>query len=159
MARDQPIVRNGAAPGCPGAAGFTLLELLVVLAIMALVVAAAPGLVAKISPSTQITVAARELSAGLRAARGRAIAGNREATFTLDVKNGRFGVDDTASGRIAAGFRLAFLTAQAEQVDETAANIRFFPDGSSSGGRIRVAKDTHHRDVAVDWLTGRVVVE
>jgi general secretion pathway protein H len=149
----------GADAATGAAGGFTLLELLVVLAIMALVAAAAPALVAKLSPGAQVQALARELGASLRAARGRAIAANREATFTLDVNSGKFGVDNRAGGRVAPGIRLAFVAAQVEQIDETAAQIRFFPDGSSTGGRIRVAKDNQHRDVAVDWLTGRVVVE
>jgi general secretion pathway protein H len=141
------------------AAGFTLLELLVVLAIVALLAAAAPSVMAKLSPGAQVQALARDLGTSLRAARGRAVATNREAVFTLDVANGTYGVDNQAGGRAPAGIRLAFVAAQVEQIDETAAQIRFFPDGTSTGGRIRVAKQSQSRDVAVDWLTGRVVVE
>jgi general secretion pathway protein H len=36
--------------------------------------------------------------------------------------------------------------------------IRFFPDGSSTGGEITLAGGNAHRYVQVDWLTGRVAV-
>ena len=34
--------------------------------------------------------------------------------------------------------------------------IRFAPDGSSSGGTLRLANDTEARVLRVDWLTGSV---
>ena len=36
--------------------------------------------------------------------------------------------------------------------------IRFYPDGSSSGGTITVARDNTAYDVSVDWLLGGVRV-
>ena len=38
------------------------------------------------------------------------------------------------------------------------AGIAFLPDGSSSGGRVELARGARHARVGVDWLTGRVTV-
>jgi general secretion pathway protein H len=35
-------------------------------------------------------------------------------------------------------------------------SIRFFPDGSSTGGSISLASGRETHTVVVDWLTGRV---
>ena len=37
--------------------------------------------------------------------------------------------------------------------------IRFYPDGSSTGGRITVSSGERKFLVDVDWLTGRVSIE
>jgi general secretion pathway protein H len=34
--------------------------------------------------------------------------------------------------------------------------VRFYPDGSSTGGRIVVARGDHGYQVGVQWLTGRI---
>ena len=70
--------------------GFTLLELMVVLAIMALLVALVPPLVSGASDRVALKGAARQLAAGLRFARSQAIARNRPAVLQLDLKARRY---------------------------------------------------------------------
>jgi general secretion pathway protein H len=50
------------------------------------------------------------------------------------------------------------LTITGEQRDVTQGDIRFNPDGSSTGGRISVADGARSIAVGVDWLSGRVSV-
>ena len=54
--------------------------------------------------------------------------------------------------------RLGLFTAQSERIDAARGSIRFFPDGSSTGGRVTLATDRESYWVDVDWLTGRVSV-
>ena len=54
--------------------------------------------------------------------------------------------------------RLTLLTARREQIDETRGNIRFFPDGTSTGGAVRLLRDDRAYEVAVDWFDGRVSI-
>ena len=42
--------------------------------------------------------------------------------------------------------------------DDKVGAIRFYPDGSSTGGRITVASGERKYLVDVDWLTGRVSI-
>jgi general secretion pathway protein H len=42
--------------------------------------------------------------------------------------------------------------------DEAAGSIRFFPDGSSTGGRVMIAAGNEKLSVDVNWLTGRVSI-
>jgi general secretion pathway protein H len=49
--------------------------------------------------------------------------------------------------------------AQSEVTSERRGSIRFYPDGSSTGGRITVASGERKYLVDVDWLTGRVSIE
>ena len=54
--------------------------------------------------------------------------------------------------------RDSLLTISGEQRDVTQGDIRFNPDGSSTGGRISVADGARSIAVGVDWLSGRVSV-
>lgn len=137
--------------------GFTLLELIVVLAIAAVAVAVVPPLIAQAIPGTQLKGAAREVAAGLRYARNRALTSDEEAVLMLDIKGRKFSV----SGRkrqypIPDGLDLTLLTAESEMRGEKKGGIRFFPDGGSTGGRISLATSKRQYDVDVDWLTGKV---
>lgn len=139
--------------------GFTLLELLVVLGIIGLILAFVPGFVLRGQPDFDVEVAARAVANGLRETRSVALVENREQLFALDVEERLF---RTASMRapvqIERGIELTFQTARSELLSESIGQIRFFPDGSSTGGRIGLTLDGRHAEVTVDWLTGLVAV-
>ena len=142
-----------------GQRGVTLLELLIVLAIMALIAGLALPLFGNGVSTTELRSSARQLAAGLRTARTEALAQRRETFLVLDVAGKRFKVDqDPREHRLPAGVELKLFTAQNDLVDATTGAIRFFPDGGSNGGRITVAAGTRKYEVDVDWLTGRVAI-
>ena len=137
--------------------GFTLLELLVVLFLLGLVYAlAAPALDAG-ATGLRMKSAARQVAAGLRKARGVAVAGRREAVLALDVEQRSFSVTgDPKTYELPKALDFALFTAQSEVLTGQAANIRFYPDGSSTGGRVTISAGESKQIVDVDWLTGRV---
>lgn len=139
--------------------GFTLFELLVVLAVIGLVLAAFPGFVLRDNDRVELQAAARELAAGLREARSEALVSNREQAFALDVESRRFRV---ARGRplrqLDPDLEVSFVTARSTLLAPSAGSIRFFPDGSSTGGRIALGRGSLEAAVTVDWLTGQVDV-
>ena len=65
--------------------GFTLLELLVVLAVIGLVMVAVPMMMAGGRPGPETRAAALEIASALRQARGESIARFRPVTFLVDV--------------------------------------------------------------------------
>lgn len=141
------------------ARGVSLLELLVVLAIMALVAALVlPTFGAGVS-SSELRSSARQLAAGLRAARSEAVSQRRETFLVLDLEGRRFKVDrDPREHALPPRIDMKLFTAQRDIVDAKTGAIRFFPDGGSNGGRITVASGERKFDVDVDWLTGRVAI-
>ncbi len=140
--------------------GFTLLELLVVMAVLALILLVVPPMFSGSLSKAEVGSAAREVAAGLREARSRAIARNREVAFTLDVESRRYRIDDSADARrLPAGPELSLFTARSEQLDEASGSTRFFPDGSSTGGRVTLDGDARRYHVVVDWLTGQVSIQ
>jgi len=139
--------------------GYTLLELLVAFSVIGLVLASMPLIVASSRPGPTARVAAEELAAALRLARGEAIGHYVPATVLLDVERRVYRGADGAEHALAEDLDLKFVTARSELTGAGAGQIRFFPDGSATGGRITVSERGGSYVVMVDWLTGAVDVE
>ena len=142
--------------------GFTLLELILVLVIMILITSLIPPLMSGAGLTTELRGSARKLAAGLRATRNHAVTTQQSAALTIDIEKRIFSVegerrqielpDDEA-------VEVRLYTAQAELIDDTRGNIRFFPDGTSTGGYIALADSKVEYRVNIDWLTGHVDIE
>lgn len=139
--------------------GFTLVELLVVLAIAGLMLALTPPLIGAALPGVELKGAARRTAAALRLTREIAIAEGRPAAWVLDLSHRRYRLDGSSrGGRLPAGVELQLTAAEAELLDDERGAIRFFPDGSSTGGRVVLSRDGRGYQVGVNWLTGRVLI-
>jgi general secretion pathway protein H len=139
--------------------GFTLIELLAVLFIGALVYALLLGVPMRGTSTSDLKSSARTLASGLRQAQSTAMATRRDATLTLDLESREFAVTGAEGMRaLPKDLELKLYTAQTEAVSERKGAIRFYPDGSSTGGRITVAAGERKYEVDVDWLTGRVSI-
>jgi general secretion pathway protein H len=139
-------------------AGFTLLEVLIVLGIVALAVAALAPLAGLGRGAADLGGTVADLSAQLRAARSAAIRSNREAEIVLDVTGRRYWGTGAAAPR-ALPPRIAWsLTSDSGEQAGGTGRIRFFPDGSSTGGSIGLRDGGANARIAVDWLTGAINV-
>jgi len=140
--------------------GFTLVEMLVVLGIVAMMLAVVPPMLSNSIDHSRVKSATRQLAAGLKQARIKAINSREEATLELDTSNGSFHLDDMdKSLGLPADASLLLTTAQTEQLNDHSGAIRFFPDGSSTGGQIKISlKDRFEFIVDINWLTGKVTI-
>ena len=136
-----------------------MLELLVVLAIAASVMAVALPQFSRMASLVAVKSAARELASALRSARSQAIAGQREVALMLDVQARTYRLAGaTQIRRLGSDLELKLLAAQSEVSTPQTGAIRFFPDGSSTGGRVTLAAIGQSYIVDVNWLTGRVAI-
>lgn len=139
------------------AAGFTLIELLIALAVLAL----ALGLVgSQMRPptSTQLGFTASEIAGALRLARAEAVARNRPTAVAFDLPASRWRGTDGAWRRLPGGIGAALLAGRSETAGGGGTSILFYPDGSSTGGRVTLAQRDRQLAVGVDWLSGRVAI-
>jgi len=140
--------------------GFSLVELLVVLVIVVLAVAVVPPLFMGVGSTAELRGASRQLAAGLRSARSHAVLKQNETTLTVDLEARHFQVTgDTRKVSLPNNVVVKLYTAQSELSNESSGNIRFFPDGSSTGGHITLANERLEYTVNVDWLTGRIGID
>jgi len=135
--------------------GFTLLELIVVLAIMALAAAALVPITGTAGRSIAVDAAAREIAVALRTTRAAAIYSNREADFTIDAGARRYWSDGEPSpNALPDGMSAAFAPG-----GRSLGRIRFYPDGSATGGSILLRGADRTAMIEVDALTGRARID
>jgi len=150
---DKPVV------GRPGAeAGFTLIELIVVIAVMGLMIAMISSRNAPVSPATHARAAAREIAGAMRSARTEAIMTNRSVAFTVDAAGNRYWWGKRQAQLLSPDLRVALMTHREQMVNDAMGNVRFDPDGGCTGGRVAIAGGDRTWWVGVDWLSGRVSV-
>jgi general secretion pathway protein H len=139
--------------------GFTLIELTVVLLLMGLITAlAAPNFNGRWQ-EMQARRCVREMAAEFRQARNHAMSAQVETLVRIDLANRS--LVSSADGRaraLPAGVSIDVIAAGSETVGERVSGIRFYPDGSASGGRVSVSTGRARLSVDVNWLTGKVSI-
>jgi general secretion pathway protein H len=132
-------------------AGFTLVELLVVMGIMGLILTGVLAAKPK-TAATRVAVAARAIAATLQLARTQAMASNAETVVRIDVERRQFGVAGSMHA-LPRGMTVAMTVAETERIADSG-GMRFYPDGQSSGGEIVLMLEGRASRIAVNWLTG-----
>jgi general secretion pathway protein H len=134
-----------------------LLEVLVVMTIVGLVMAAVPGFLGAGKDEMAFRTATRELVNTLRRAQAQAIAKNAEVGFWLDVARRAYSLDDGAAVQsLPERTSVTMYSAQEEQIGEAIGRIVFMPDGGATGGRIHLRRGSQQATIHVNWLTGHV---
>jgi general secretion pathway protein H len=138
------------------AAGFTLLETLVALALVAVLLAiAVPAIV--VPPGLELRAAADLVATGLRQARLAAMRQQRPVALLLDVEARALQVEGVRKIRtLPRAIKLELYTARGEIAGSQVGGIRFYADGSSTGGRVTLTREALSTRVDVEWLTGRI---
>lgn len=139
--------------------GFTLIEMVVVIVLIGLAYTLLPKLAFGGVSGPELKSNVRAVATGLRMARDAAINTKREAMLTIDLDARIFTVqNDSRVHKLNEKIDVKLYTAQADLVSEKVGSIRFFPDGSSNGGRVTIGAGGRDFAVDVDWLTGRVTI-
>lgn len=140
--------------------GFSLLELIVVITIIGLSYVLLPKMVFSGVSGAELRSNARAVATGLRLARDAAINSKREAVLSIDMENRQFTLpNDTKLHKLNEQLDVKLYTSQADLISEKIGSIRFYPDGSSNGGRVTVAAGERGYEIDVDWLTGHVTIK
>ncbi len=134
-------------------AGFTLIETLVVLVVLALMVTVLISRGPTRSATIDLRAASRTLTDALRHARGEAIANDR--TVRVSVADMREALDRTARHDQAGAISLALHTPADDPHED--GMLRFTPDGSANDARIVLGEAHEQVSIRVEWLTGRIV--
>ncbi len=137
--------------------GFTLIEILVVLAILGVTLGLVIGRGSMKSRGLETTGAASAIAQSLRAARAQAIATDHDVSVVFDPARHAFAADATPAQTLAPSLRFAVLP-PALQGPGDSRIIRFSPDGSATGGQVVLGSGHRRIGITVEWLTGKVTV-
>ncbi|HEX7369520.1 MAG TPA: GspH/FimT family pseudopilin [Rhodanobacteraceae bacterium] len=137
--------------------GFTLIEMLAVIVLLA--IGATLTAVSLHGRSRgELDAAAQRVAAGLRDTRMRAMATGKPQWFTVDLRKHTYNAPGRDPRQLPAKATLDVTAANAGNAQPGIARIGYFPDGSSSGGKIVLTEKHRSQRVAVDWLTGAVTI-
>jgi general secretion pathway protein H len=139
--------------------GFTLLEIILVMAIIALASVLAAAAMTGGFKGMQLKASAKEIASNLRYTRTQAIATGQPQRFVIDPAKHAWQAPNAHHGSIPDKLGIEFTGAREAQAGGTSTSqgaIEFFPDGAATGGRIRLTAGTSAWDIDVAWLTGQV---
>jgi general secretion pathway protein H len=137
--------------------GFTLVELLVVLAVVGILAAMVPLAFERMRESAQYRDTVRAVLTDIRQARHRAVSEGREVRFGIDLLQRSYGMEGRPLRLLPEPLRLRATVADVEVSADQQAAIRFLPDGGATGGSIEVLRPSGAGTrLTVDWLSGGV---
>jgi general secretion pathway protein H len=141
------------------ARGFTLVELLIVMVLVALILALVGTSLSRSISGSEMRTAAGKLAANLRYTRTQAILTKSEQVLLIDTENRSYKAPDRPEVKLPEGMDVELTTARSELTSEVVGGIRFYPDGGSTGGFVRLDANGRIYRVNVTWLTGEASVE
>ena len=137
--------------------GFTLIEMLAVIVILAAAAMIAMPAIIRKPDHLILRDTVQQIRQMLLLARSTAVTQNAETVFVIDLKEHRFGLQDRRTGEIPETMSVTFKVAQPEHRNASRGGIRFFPDGSSTGGELTFALNGKTARLCVHWLVGRPI--
>jgi general secretion pathway protein H len=139
--------------------GFTLLEIVIVVAMIALIMGLSAYVLSRQLPGQQLRNASKEIAAELRFTKTQALISGQPQTFSINVQTKEWAGPKKRGGTLPSALEVIATTARNEQPKDDVAAIKFFPDGASTGGRIILKRNSAMWAVNVNWLTGNVTVD
>ena len=136
--------------------GFTLIELMVVMVLVMLLLAVVGVSVTRSVEGAELRAVEREITAGLRHTRGQAIIQRQQQVFTVDSNRRTWQAAGRDVVELPPGLEITMNTARSELTGEGVGNIRFYPDGASTGGSIVLHAQEREWHIGVAWLTGEI---
>lgn len=136
--------------------GVSLLEMLLVIALIAATSLLAAAALGGGFAGMQLRSSAKELAAQLRYTRTQAIATGEPQRFVIDPAAHTWRAPDGREGEIPEALGIRFYGARQVQPSRGEGAIVFFADGASTGGRVQLSRERAGWNVDVAWLTGQV---
>ena len=106
--------------------------------------------------ASEIRAASKDLVAALRYTRSQAIVKHQEQQLVFNVTNKSYQVPGKGKVSLPEGMELKVYAAASEVPSDETAGIRFFSDGSSTGGRVTLIYDERFWRINIAWLTGEI---
>lgn len=143
--------------------GFTLVELLVVFAIMGVFLAVVPSAMGKLRDAVAYRQTVQEISTLLRQARQQARLQGLQTAVQFYTETRRFGLQGQVLSDLDESLGMAVEVADITHTADGGRAIWFSPEGGSTGGSVAIVRTGTSPAVGVrlrvDWLSGLITQE
>ena len=140
-------------------AGFTLLELIIVLFLMTLILGMSTLFFANVLPSNRLNATVRNVSATIREARSLARINGVSQVVTIDFDSGQYGIEGRGSREIPSDISIKVIDPAAGEVRQGKYQFIFHPSGGIEGGTIVLWNAKKVIAVQPDPVAGSVVIK
>jgi len=138
-------------------AGFTLVEMLVVITIMAMLTSAAGMIYTSVIPTFRLRSAAIDMASHLQKIRDEAVADHQVITVKIIEKGTALSInDDMPFQSLPKGVIATYRSNFSPDAGQKNSSFRIFPDGSSTGGEFTLSTGKRSVHVVINWLTGAI---
>lgn len=145
--------------GAGRCAGFTLLELMVVIAILVMIATLFPMALDRALPGRRVSAGCEQLVSTIHEAEGSSLVSGKP--LTLALQDHQLTTRDPSTG-VSLGHALPFAAAThihlTDQAGRPLSGLMLYPDGSAQAGRFELEDGGHRAAVAISPLTGRVSI-
>ena len=139
-------------------AGFTLLELIVVMFLVTLTVGIAATRYSAGTEGAEMRSEARKLVALLRQTRAKAVAESQTRGITAPPQLAGYRLQPEGRDIFLPESLTLDISPTSRDVAAPLAGIYFYPDGTSNGGTLTLQSDLGSTQLEVNWLTGEVAL-
>ncbi len=139
--------------------GFTLIEIIIVLVISVLGFSVISSNINSGNYGTKLQLVSRDIASALRYAQSQALLNQQSVAVDINLKDNSYSLSNQQKQySFNQAISVSLVIAEEEYSAEQIASIRFFPDGSSTGGRIKLEWGNQFRQIDVNWITGQVTI-
>ena len=150
--------------------GFTLVELILVLFFIGLIMGMATPLVMSTLDRIELRASAREMASALRYARSEAVSHKTSVIFEGYIDRNQYRVSHdrtehaTQTALLDEKIRIVHYTNELETIQDETFKIKFFPQGNSTGGTIRLeagepGESENLYAISIDPVTGKIRID
>lgn len=139
-------------------AGFSLLEIIIALAIMALGVALVSTAFMRSNEGLRFDESVRALALDLKNAQTQAMRSGRDVALVIDVDARTYSLGGATEQALPPSVKLRVTSAGEVLAGEGRPAFVYSPDGGSTGGSVELSIPDRAVTIEIDWLTGGVRV-
>lgn len=139
--------------------GFTLLELIMVLFLIALILGLSTILFVNILPSSRLNATAREMSATIRHAKHLALINGEKQTITINLDSRSYRMESIIHKNIPSGITIKVIDPLLGEIRNGEYTIIFSATGGMEGGTIVLSSNKKTASIQLDPVVGSVVIK
>ena len=139
--------------------GFSLIEIMLVMVLIAVMVGITATFMSGSLEQARLRAVSKDLISALKYTRGQAVIKHEQKSIVFNVKERTYRAPKKKLVKIPDEIEMNLYTAESDIIDEDSGKIRFFSDGSSTGGWVKLTYRTKIWKINVNWLTGEIRME
>ena len=140
-------------------AGFTLLELIIVIFLITLMTGLSAAFFANTLPSGRFSAAAREMASTIKEAKYLAQLSGEKQVVTIDMDSGSYGIESRGEKHLPSGIGIKVIDPMTGDITSGKYHMTFHPAGGIGGGTVVLWDHVRVTQINIDPVAGAVIIK